>query len=65
MGGLRYFTRDNALRLLRGVLYLALAGAALESAGLPRLGDAVMLLAAVAFVALVAVLVEHSRRCLD
>jgi hypothetical protein len=50
---------------LRALLYAAILGAGLQETGLARLGSFVLLAVAVAFAALLVVLVERSRRCLD
>jgi hypothetical protein len=55
----------NPLRLLRGLLYAAMLGAAVQETGWAGLGSFVLLVVAVAFGGLLVVLVERSRRCLD
>jgi hypothetical protein len=65
MRGLTFFTRDTSLKLLRALLYAAILGSAVQILGLPWLGGAIMAAAAAMFIVLLAVLIEHSRRCLD
>ena len=60
-----WLAADNSHRLLRALLYAAILGAGLQETGLARLGSFVLLAVAVAFGALLVVLVERSRRYLD